>query len=71
MKLDRQEDGNESLALAGAKMSQTGYKQSQQHCTESASSTQVRDNVVQTQGPRARGRPCPRVMRQASSDSST
>lgn len=39
-------------ALAGAKMSQIGYKQSDQPCTDSASSTQVRDNVVQTQGQR-------------------
>lgn len=63
MKLDRQEDGTEGPALAGAKMPQLSYAQSYQHCTGPASSTQVRDNVMQTQGPR--------VMRQASSDSST
>lgn len=51
MKLDRQEDGTEGPALAGAKMSQIGYEQSYQPCNGPASSTQVRDNVVQTQVP--------------------
>lgn len=51
MKLDRQEDGTERPAPAGAKMSQIGYKQSYQHCPGPAPSTQVRGNVVQTQVP--------------------
>lgn len=58
-KLDRQEDGTEGPALAGATVSQIGCEQSYQHCTGPASSTQVRDNGVQTQGPRARGRQAP------------
>lgn len=58
-KLDRQEDGTEEPALAGATESQIGSEQSYQHFTGPASSTQVRDNGVQTQGPRARGRQAP------------